>query len=120
MYALLLDRTSLSKMNKWINSNDEVFVIFSREDAMKKLKISKNTATSVFKELKKHELIHETLRGFNQTKIIYVGKVKENCSPSSLTPNNRDSRIPKNKALEPQNMSPNNTNINYPDFISTL
>lgn len=34
-YALLYDRLSLSKLNAWINENDEVYLIYTREKLLK-------------------------------------------------------------------------------------
>ena len=47
-YALLYDRLSLSKLNSWINDNDEVFLIYKREDIADDLGITYKKAISAF------------------------------------------------------------------------
>jgi len=51
LYSFLLDRLTLSQQHKWVNSNNEVYLIFTREEAIKKLNISKPTIIKAFKVL---------------------------------------------------------------------
>ena len=50
-YALLYDRLSLSKLNGWINENDEVYLIYTREEIAEDLGITYKKAISAFKEI---------------------------------------------------------------------
>ena len=44
LYALLLDRLSVSRKNEWIDEDGNVFLLFARKDVEKKLKLSSLTA----------------------------------------------------------------------------
>ena len=52
-YTLLLDRLELSRINKWFNENGEIYLIYTRQELINELKISRATASKVFSELKK-------------------------------------------------------------------
>ena len=73
-YALLYDRLSLSKLNGWINDNDEVFLIYTREEISEDLGISYKKAISAFRELLEVELIAEKRRGRGEANMIYIVK----------------------------------------------
>ena len=51
IYALLLNRLSLSQKNGWVNEEKEVYLIYTREEAAEMLGISYKKAISAFKEL---------------------------------------------------------------------
>ena len=42
LYALLLDRLSISMQNKWVDEDGNIFLIFSRKEAQEKLNLSDN------------------------------------------------------------------------------
>ena len=58
-FALLYDRLSLSQMNGWINENDEVYLIYTREEISEDLGLTYKKAISAFKELLSAGLITE-------------------------------------------------------------
>ena len=76
LYSFLLDRLTLSQQHHWVNSNNEVYLIFTREETMKKLNISKPTTIKAFNQLVNVGLIIEQSRGLNLSKLIYVCKMK--------------------------------------------
>ena len=51
IYALLLNRLSLSQKNGWINEEKEVYLIYTREEAADMLGISYKKTIAAFKEL---------------------------------------------------------------------
>ena len=51
VYALLLNRLTLSQKNGWINEDNEVYLIYTREEAASLLNISYKKAISAFREL---------------------------------------------------------------------
>ena len=51
LYALLLDRLSVSMKNEWIDEDGNIFLIFSRKEAGEKLNLSDKTVTKAFREL---------------------------------------------------------------------
>lgn len=73
-YALLYDRLSLSKLNGWINEDDEVFLIYTREEVAEDLGISYKKAISAFKELTEARLITEQRCGRGIPNKIYIVK----------------------------------------------
>lgn len=73
-YALLYDRLSLSKLNEWINEDDEVFLIYTREAVAEDLGISYKKAISAFKELAEAKLITEQRCGRGIPNKIYIVK----------------------------------------------
>ena len=76
LYALLLDRLSVSRKNEWIDEDGNVFLLFARKDVEKKLKLSDKTVTKAFKLLAEHKLIYEKRLGFRKKNIIYVDNPK--------------------------------------------
>jgi len=73
-YSLLYDRLSLSKMNNWINENNEVYQIYTREDISNELGISYKKAIAAFKELLENGLIFEKRCGRGIANKIYIVK----------------------------------------------
>ena len=76
LYAFLLDRLTLSQKNNWINPNNEVYLIFTREEAMNKLNISKPTIIKAFKQLVDTGLIIEQKHREYSAKLIYVCRMR--------------------------------------------
>lgn len=75
-YTLLLDRLELSRINKWFNENGEIYLIYTRQELINELKISRATASKVFNELKKCNLIKEERLGQGLANRIYIGKMQ--------------------------------------------
>lgn len=75
-YALLYDRLSLSKLNGWINENDEVYLIYTREEIAEDLGITYKKAISAFKELVDAKLIAEKRCGRGIPNKIYIVKTE--------------------------------------------
>ena len=59
LYGLLLDRLSVSMKNKWIDKDGNVYIIYSRKDAQKMLKLSDKPITKAFRQLEEAKLIYE-------------------------------------------------------------
>ena len=49
LYAFLLDRLSLSQKNHWIDEDNNVYLIFTREEVQEKLNLSDKTVTKSFR-----------------------------------------------------------------------
>lgn len=99
-YTLLLDRLRLSRINKWFNENGEIYLIYTRLELINELKISKVTASKIFKELSECNLIKEERLGQGKPNKIYIGKLK--CEDLE-TYKNRVFRSKENELLEVQN-----------------
>lgn len=99
-YTLLLERLRLSRINKWFNENGEIYLIYTRLELINELKISKVTASKIFKELSECNLIKEERLGQGKPNKIYIGKLK--CEDLE-TYKNRVFRSKENELLEVQN-----------------
>lgn len=71
LYAIILDRASLSESNAWIDEQNKVVVFLTIGEACNLLNIGHNTATKIFKELDDYGLIERKKQGFAKVNIIY-------------------------------------------------
>ena len=92
LYALLLDRLSVSMKNQWIDEDGNIFLVFSRKEAQEKLNLSDKTVTKAFKQLTSVKLIYEKRQGFRKNNIIYVGKINHISTEKIMSRKNYDSR----------------------------
>ncbi len=76
VYALLLNRLTLSQKNGWINGDSEVYLIYTREEAAATLNISYKKAIAAFKELIEHRLLVEQRQGRGYPNLLYVLKAE--------------------------------------------
>ena len=76
VYALLLNRLTLSQRNGWINEDNEVYLIYTREDIANTLNISYKKAIAAFKELIEHQLLVEQRQGRGYPNLLYVLKAE--------------------------------------------
>ena len=112
LYALLLDRLSLSMKNNWVDEEGKIFLIFSRKEAQEKLNLSDKTVTKAFKQLTDCKLINEKRQGFKKNNIIYVGKINHISNSKIMNRKNYDSRNVKSPIQESENLRPNNNKYN--------
>ena len=75
-YTFLLNRFQLSRLNGWINSDGEVFIIFTREELADEMQVSYRKAIAVFKELAACNLIWERRCGRGEANQIYLAAVE--------------------------------------------
>ena len=76
LYMFLLNKMELSRKNANVNKKGEIYVVFSRKEAMKILEFSDKTCTKTFKQLSNAKLIKESRRR-GLANIIYIGKIGE-------------------------------------------
>ena len=76
IYSLLLNRLTLSQKNNWINEDNEVYLIYTREDAANTLNISYRKAIAAFKELIEAKLLYEERQGRGYPNLLYVLKAE--------------------------------------------
>lgn len=72
LYTCLLNRVSLSLQSHWFDKRGYVYIFFSREEAMQKLRLAKNTASKAFKELRDADLIEEVPQRGQKANFIFV------------------------------------------------
>jgi hypothetical protein len=121
LYAFLLDRLSLSQKNHWIDENNNVYLIFTRDEVQDKLNLSDKTVTKAFKLLIEVNLVQEKRQGLGKPNLIYVGKINHSDSENLrfLNRKNYDSGKGESTTLESENLRGINTNNIKPNIINT-
>ena len=109
-YALLYDRLSLSKLNGWINEDDEVFLIYTREEVAEDLGITYKKAISAFKELTEAQLITEQRCGRGMPNKIYIVKPELSANDAKEYTERENSRTSKTACLESDDENKNGEN----------
>jgi hypothetical protein len=118
VYALLRDRMELSQKNGWINSNGEIYLLFTRENLANILECSEPTARKAMKQLIEHKLIIEKRQGQGKPNIIYVchtEKTLDIAQTEKFFRSGTENVYP----LNPKNISPNDTESNDTDLNDT-
>lgn len=75
-YTFLLNRFQLSRLNGWVNSENEVFVIFTREELAGEMQVGYKKAIACFRELAAASLIWEKRVGRGNANQIYLAAVE--------------------------------------------
>ena len=75
LYALMLDRTSISLDNGWKDEKDRVYIFFSIQSIMEYFGCSKPKAIKTLKELEEVDLVYKKKQGQGKNDIIYVKKL---------------------------------------------
>lgn len=75
LYMLLLDKYKLSLKNQWIDDENRIYLIISRENAAKLLNVGREKAIDLFKQLKGIGLLEEKRLGQGKTNWIYLKSV---------------------------------------------
>ena len=121
LYAFLLDRLSLSQKNHWIDEDNNVYLIFTREEVQEKLNLSDKTVTKSFKILMEVNLVQEKRQGLGKPNLIYVGKINHSDSENLrfLNRKNYDSGIGESTTLDSENLRGLNTNNIKTNIINT-
>ena len=121
LYAFLLDRLSLSQKNHWIDEDNNVYLIFTREEVQEKLNLSDKTVTKSFKILMEVNLVQEKRQGLGKPNLIYVGKINHSDSENLrfLNRKNYDSGIEESTTLDSENLRGINTNNINTNIINT-
>lgn len=137
LYGLLLDKTSLSKKNGWIDNQNRVYIKYTIEDIMKDMNCANQKACKLLKQLEDFHLIERVRRGQGKASLIYVKnfsscqsfsseKTEENVENTQRCENhisenierceNHISKNEKNTFQEmPKSHANNNNNINNND-----
>lgn len=131
LYAFLLDRLSLSQKNHWIDCENKVYLIFTREEVQEKLCLSDKTVTKAFKQLTEVKLIEEKRQGLGKPNLIYVGKIQHENQENEKIENSETEKMPlntckisdfrevKNTIQEQENLRRINPNNIKPNIINT-
>ena len=115
LYSMMLNRTSLSFRNGWIDENSRVYIYFTLEEVMKKLRCKTDKAVKVMAELDADKgigLIERKRQGLGKPAVVYVKnfmsifrtqdfdktEVKTSEKPSSGTRKNRSQDFGKSES----------------------
>ena len=130
LYACLLERSSLSFKNDWIDEQGRVYIVFTVEEIMKMLNKSNKTAVKILNELDANTkgigLIERVRLGLGKPNIIYVkyfmsiSEVKETDLLKSKTftseVKNIDLRSKENELQEVKTLYPNYIDNNKSEY----
>ena len=117
LYCLLKDRHELSLNNNWYDENGDVFIIYTRKEMQDMLSLSENTIAKAMRNLKKFNLIQEEKQGLGKPNKIYLLTTTD--INLRLSRKIYGSGTVKFTVQEPQNLRPNNTDINKNNLINT-
>lgn len=74
LYALLLDRLQLSIKNKWIDSSDSLYFVYTNQTLSEILNVSPRKITNIKKELMDANLLSQEQKKFNAPFRLYLMK----------------------------------------------
>lgn len=130
LYAILRDRFELSVENNWIDSDGNIYFIFTIEEIANMIGCGKDKAIKLKKELKKYDLLEEVRQGLNRPNLIYLGslQVKNTAKPLKTAEigksdfrnsENQKSRSRKNRTQEVGKSEGNDTDLNETEYSDT-
>ena len=111
LYALMLDRSNLSKKNGWTDQQG-IYIYYTIDEVQKTLDVSKSTAQRIIKELVSTGLIIRMPQGQNKPYKIYVQDIEvlnltsQNVEVSKMTP-------PEVSKMTPKSYLSNHINDSY-------
>lgn len=106
LYAMILDRLSLSERNRWTDEAGNTFALFAREEMAAALGVSRPTATKAFTELKAAGLVEEVQKGRNRPSRLYVADGKKFADSKNLSVSKNLLPEGKNLSAEGKKLSP--------------
>lgn len=119
MYALLKDRFELSKVNNWIDDENNIYLLYTNKQLCSILQYGEPKIIKLKKELEKFNLIVNERQGLNKPNKIYLlepsyDKELTNCKFQNLQ--FVSSKANKNIVQELTNCKSNDTNFNDTNF----
>lgn len=133
LYSLMLDRSSLSAKNGWLDKEGKVYIFYTLEQIMTDMHCANQKATKLLKELETKGLIERKKRGQGKVTRIYVRdfatglhgdgngarQIETHENHDSQTHENRESRDVKITSPDSWKSCTNNTHINDTDMRET-
>ena len=123
LYALLLNRATLSQKNNWFDESGRVYIMYAIEEMTKELHKSKTTVKAALYELEQANLLERKRSDFGKPNVIFLKMMKANTQrdrkPAYSEPENsptdgRFSDLLRDGKLTPNNYS-NQTEYIAPD-----
>ena len=81
LYAVLLDRMSLSRKNGWLDDENRVFIIYQIGEIQEDLGFTRRKAMELLSELEKFGLLEKKRRGHGLPNILYVKSFMTGIAP---------------------------------------
>lgn len=121
MYALILDRVSLSKKNGWIDSDGRVFIYFTVEEFSDVLGICRDKTIKILGKLSEAGLIERKRRGLGKPSVIYAKDVDffDVKKSGDQTSGSLKSKLQQVADFDGNNTDINNKDINNNNIISS-
>lgn len=120
LYALMLDRMSLSARNRWMDEDGRVFIYFRMSEIMSALGCGHNKAIALYAELEKVGLIERKKQGMGRPAKIYIKIYIKNFIPKtgSQQPKKEVPATPINEYNDFPSAERNNKNYKNNTYIS--
>ena len=120
LYALLLDRTTLSQKNGWQDEAGRTYIIFPVTAIIDALDKSPSTIKEALNELDRAGLLERKRQGFSTANRLYVklppvvqiSGLMESENPYLISPENRTADSQKTGLMTAEKLASNNYNIN--------
>lgn len=107
VYALLLERTTLSQQNGWVDDDGRVFIIYPIQRIAQDLGRSERTICTALRELDRAGLLRRVRKANNQPNRIYLLMPEEPQLSSGVTGNSCVSQAQKASTSDGQNLPAN-------------
>lgn len=122
MYALLKDRFELSRLNNWVDSENNIYLLYTNKQLCSILNYAEPKIIKLKKELEKYNLIINERQGLNKPNRIYLLEPtydKELINSKFQNKENISSRTNESSVQELTNFKSNDTEFNNTDYIET-
>lgn len=122
MYALLKDRFELSRLNNWVDSENNIYLLYTNKQLCSILNYAEPKIIKLKKELEKYNLIINERQGLNKPNRIYLLEPtydKELINFKFQNKENISSRTNESSVQELIDSKSNDTDFNNTDFNNT-
>lgn len=122
MYALLKDRFELSRLNNWVDSENNIYLLYTNKQLCSILNYAEPKIIKLKKELEKYNLIINERQGLNKPNRIYLLEPtydKELINSKFQNKENISSRTNESSVQELTNFKSNDTEFNNTNYIDT-
>lgn len=122
MYALLKDRFELSRLNNWVDSENNIYLLYTNKQLCSILNYAEPKIIKLKKELEKYNLIINERQGLNKPNKIYLLEPtydKELINFKFQNKKNVSSGTDDSLVQELTNSKSNDTEFNNTDYIDT-
>ena len=121
LYALLLNRATLSQKNNWFDESGRVYIMYAIEDMAKELHKSKTTVKAALYELEQADLLERKRLDFGKPNVILLKMIHPlsqwDGNPAYSEPENSPTDGPFSDLLRDGKLTPNNYS-NQTEYIS--